>query len=272
MVEPLHVDTSGLHAAAGVLGDLDVPAPPGPFAVAGTDAMSAAISSVLPLIEAPVSDGLPVAASALNKTAADMAAAADLYDETDKASAATLAQVQFAGDGPTARTQASSAAATATATSTGATAAATDTSAAAKPGVNSSEPLSGQPPSSGPRAPLTDTIPSAERAAQQLTQMAPMMGQVFQQMQGQVQGLMSKAQGGGQNPAAPPPPPAPDTTVEGPKDQEEQKTEEEQKTDEQKAPADGAASGRPDGSGVPIPDTAPPTATPSPGAAHSADE
>lgn len=238
MIEPLSVDTSGLNAAAGVLDDLEVPTPPGPCGVAGADAMTAAINEVLPIIEAPVIDGLPTAASALKRTASDMAAAADMYDMTDKASAGAIAQSQFAGEGPKARKQSSSAAAKAE---------------TVPPTVSAAEPLAGQ------LASLAGNLPSAEQSVQQLGQMAPMMGSATQSMSGQVQGLMSKAQGGGQNPAAPP---APDTTVEDPEDAEEQKADEQQK------PADGAASGRGDGPGVPIPDTVPPTTTPSPSAAQ----
>ncbi|MEX0580324.1 MAG: hypothetical protein WD228_04365 [Mycobacterium sp.] len=254
MTEPLSVDTSGLHAAAGVLGDLDLPAPPKPLTVTGSDAMSAAISEVLPIIEAPVIDGLPVAEAALKKTATDMATAADRYDETDAASAGDIAGPQFNSDATA--TQTSSAAPKAAATDTSA-----DTGAGADtvtPVASAFEQLSGQ--LSEQLDSLAEKLPSAEEAAQQLGQMAPMMGSVTQSLSGQVQGLMSKAQAGGQNPPAPP---AADTTVEDPKTEEEKKAAEAAAGVAQEgAPhADGAASGRTDGPRVPIADTAPPTPT-----------
>ena len=241
MTEQLSVDTSGLRDAAGVLGDLDVPASPKPLTVTGTDAMSAAINEVLPTIETPVIDGLPVAEAALKKTATDMATAADRYDETDSKSAGDITGTQL-----------SSAAAKAAATDAGA-----DT---VTPAASASEQLSEQ------LASLAEKLPSGEQAAQQLSQMAPMMGSVSQSLSGQVQGLMSKAQAGGQNPAAPPAPPVPDTTAEDPKTEEERKAEEEKKAADaaaagaaQETPpyADGAASGSTDGLRAPIADTAP---------------
>ena len=250
MTEQLSVDTSGLRDAAGVLGDLDVPASPKPLTVTGTDAMSAAINEVLPTIETPVIDGLPVAEAALKKTATDMATAADRYDETDAASAGDIAGTRFGSDDTTAQT--SSAAAKAAATDAGA-----DT---VTPAASASEQLSEQ------LASLAEKLPSGEQAAQQLSQMAPMMGSVSQSLSGQVQGLMSKAQAGGQNPAAPPAPPVPDTTAEDPKTEEERKAEEEKKAADaaaagaaQETPpyADGAASGSTDGLRAPIADTAP---------------
>ena len=260
MTEQLSVDTSGLRAAAGVLGDLDVPASPTPLTVTGTDAMSAAISEVLPTIETPVIDGLPVAAAALKKTSADMAAAADRYDETDSTSAGDIGGSQFNSEDTTARKKTSSAAATSAATDTGA-----DT---AKPVASAFEQLSGQ--LSEQLASLAENLPTAEEAAQAgqlLGQMAPMMGSVTQGLSGQVQGLISKAQAGGQNPPAPP---AADTTIEDAKTEEEKKAEEEQRAADAAAAgaaqeavpqADGAASGSTDGLRVPIADTAPPTTT-----------
>jgi len=242
VTEQLSVDTSGLHAAAGVLGDLDIPASPKPLTVTGTDAMSAAISEVLPTIETPVIDGLPVAEAALKKTATDMATAADLYDETDAASAGEVAGTQFNSDGTAARMKTTS----------------TDTE---KPPPSASQQLSEK------LASLAEKLPSAEQSAQLLGQMAPMMGSVSQSLSGQVQGLISKAQASGQNPPAPP---AADTTAEDTKTEEEKKAEEEQKAADaaaagvaqEAAPqADGAASGSTDGLRVPIADTATPTPT-----------
>ena len=248
MTEPLSVDTSGLRAAAGVFGDLDVPASPKPLTVTGTDAMSAAINEVLPIIEAPVIDGLPVVGSALKKTASDMATAADRYDETDSKSAGDIAGTQFNSDANTARKK----------TTSTATTAANDTGAdPVTPPASAFEQLSEQ--LSEQLASLAEKLPSAEQVAQQLGQMAPMMGSVTQSLSGQVQGLISKAQGSSRNPAAPPAPPLPN--FQEPKTEEEQKAGEEQKAAdaasagaEQEAPlqADGAASGRTDGPRVPI--------------------
>jgi hypothetical protein len=251
-----------------VLDELDVPASPKPLTVTGSDAMSAAINEVLPTIETPVIDGLPTVEAALKKTATDMANAADRYDQTDSASAGDIGGSQFGSDDTTARKKTTSTAAMSAANDTGA-----DT---VKPAASAFEQLSGQ--LSEQLASLAEKLPSAEQAAQQLGQMAPMMGSVTQSLSGQVQGLMSKAQAGGQNPPAPP---APDTTVEDAKTEEEKKAEEEQKAADataagaaqEAAPqAEGAASGRTDGPRVPIADTAPRAETLLPGATHGAAE
>ena len=267
MTESLSVDTAGLRAAAGVLGDLDMPQLPDPLAVTGTDAMSTAINEVLPTIETPVIDGLPVAEAALEKTASNMATAADLYDETDSASAGDIAGTQFNSDDTTARKK----------TTPPDTPAANDTGAdTVTPAASAFEQLSEQ--LSEQLDSLAEKLPSAEEAAQQLGQMAPMMGSVSQSLSGQVQGLMSKAQAGGQNPPAPP---AADTSVEDAKTEEEKKAEEEQKAADAAAAgaaqeaalqADGAASGSTDGLRVPIADTAPSAETLLPGATQSAAE
>ena len=267
MTEQLSVDTSGLRAAAGVLDELDVPASPQPLTVSGSDAMSAAINQVLPTIETPVIDGLPVAEAALKKTASDMATAADRYDETDSASAGDIAGTQFNSDDTTARKK----------TTPPDTPAANDAGAdTATSGVSAFEQLSGQ--LSEQLDSLAEKLPSAEEAAQQLGQMAPMMGSATQSLSGQVQGLMSKAQAGGQNPPAPP---AADTSVEDAKTEEEKKAEEEQKAADAAAAgaaqeaalqADGAAAGSTDGLRVPIADTAPSAETLLPGATQGTAE
>lgn len=263
MTEQLSVDTAGLRVAAGVLDDLDVPASPKPLTVTGTDAMSTAINQVLPTIETPVIDGLPLAEAALKKTASNMATAAGRYDETDSKSAGDITGTQFNSDDTTARRK----------TTPSDTPAANDTGAdTVTPAASAFEQLSGQLDS------LAEKLPSAEEAAQQLGQIAPMMGSMSQSLSGQVQGLMSKAQAGGQNPSAPP---APDTTVDDAKTEEEKKAEEEQEAadaaaagaPQEAAPqADGAASGSTDGLRVPIAGTAPPAETLLPGSAQSAVE
>jgi hypothetical protein len=246
---------------------MDVPASPKPLTVFGTDAMSAAINEVLPTIETPVIDGLPVAEAALEKTASNMATAADLYDETDSASAGDIAGTQFNSDDTTARRR----------TTSTKRPAVNDTGAdSKKPVASAFEQLSGQ--LSEQLDSLAEKLPSAEEAAQQLGQMAPMMGSMSQSLSGQVQGLMSKAHAGGQNPSAPP---APDTTVDDAKTEEEKKAEEEQKaaeaaaagaTQEAAPQADGAASGSTDGLRVPIADADPSAETLLPGATQGAVE
>jgi len=264
VTEPLSVDTSGLRAAAGVLDDLDVPTSPKPLTVTGTDAMSTAINQVLPTIETPVIDGLPLAEAALKKTASNMATAAGRYDETDSKSAGDITGTQFNSDDTTARKR----------TTSTKRPAVNDTGAGTKkPVASASEQLAGQ--LSEKLASLADNLPTAEEAAQQLGQMAPMMGSVSQGLSGQVQGLMSKAQAGSQNP------PGPDTTVQDAKTEEEKKAEEEQNaadaaaagaTQEAAPQADGAASGTTDGLRAPIAGTAPPAETLLPGSAQSAVE
>jgi len=220
--------------------------------------MSAAISEVLPTIETPVIDGLPTAEAALKKTATDMATAADLYDETDAASAGEVAGTQFNSDGTAARKK----------TTPAATTAANDTGAdTVTPAASAFEQLSEQ--LSEQLDSLAEKLPTAEEAAQQLGQMAPMMGSVTQSLPGQVQGLISKAQAGGQNP------PGPDTTVQDAKTEEEQKAADAAAggaAQEAVPQADGAASGSTDGLRVPIADTAPPAETLLPGSAQSAVE
>jgi hypothetical protein len=226
--------------------------------------MSTAINEVLPTIETPVIDGLPLAEAALKKTASNMATAAGRYDETDSKSAGDITGTQFNSDDTTARRR----------TTSTKRPAVNDTGAGTKKPVASAfEQLSGQ--LSEQLDSLAEQLPSAEEAAQQLGQMAPMMGSMSQSLSGQVQGLMSKAQAGSQNP------PGPDTTVQDAKTEEEKKAEEEQNaadaaaagaTQEAAPQADGAASGTTDGLRVPIAGTAPPAETLLPGSAQSAVE
>lgn len=84
MAEPLAVDPSRLSVAGVELVGLKFPAPPAPIAVAGSDAMSAAINATMPGIESLVSDGLPGVTAALAKTASSMATAADIYTKADQ--------------------------------------------------------------------------------------------------------------------------------------------------------------------------------------------
>lgn len=96
MTQPLIVDTLRLKRAGAALQALAVPDPPVPIAVAGTDPVSVAINESLPVIESPVSDGLPVAQSALAKTAANLLEAAYRYADTDQQLGRPLHQQEFA--------------------------------------------------------------------------------------------------------------------------------------------------------------------------------
>ncbi|OMC55801.1 hypothetical protein A5747_00280 [Mycobacterium sp. IS-836] len=64
--------------------------------------MSAAINETLPIIESPVTDGLPAVQAALKKTGSSIAAAAAIYADTDSRLGDNLTQVQFlaAGEKP----------------------------------------------------------------------------------------------------------------------------------------------------------------------------
>jgi hypothetical protein len=66
------------------LSALVFPAPPPPMAVGGTDLVSAAIGEALPVIESPVIDGLPAVRTAVARTGASIASAAELYADTDR--------------------------------------------------------------------------------------------------------------------------------------------------------------------------------------------
>lgn len=99
MAEPLAVDPSRLSAAGNKLAGLDFPAPPAPFAVAGSDAVSAAINATMPEIESLVGDGLPGVKAALTKTASSMAVAADIYAKTDQSLGEGLERAQGSSQG-----------------------------------------------------------------------------------------------------------------------------------------------------------------------------
>lgn len=92
MTKPLFVDTTGLHDAADVLRKLRLPDPPLPLGSSGTDGVAAAITTTMPGIESAVLEGLPAVAGALARTAGSMAAAAQLYTETDGILGTTIAE------------------------------------------------------------------------------------------------------------------------------------------------------------------------------------
>ncbi|NTY60701.1 hypothetical protein [Mycolicibacterium sphagni] len=106
MAEPLTVDTSRLHAAGETLQGVVFPSFPAPVTAAGTDAMSAAINATMPIIEAPVADGLPAAKAALDQTAAKMASAATIYSDADHTLGRQLGTQEFATAQPGARASA----------------------------------------------------------------------------------------------------------------------------------------------------------------------
>ena len=93
--EQLFVDTSRLEAAGNVLQELDFPVAPAPIVVAGTDPVSAAIKETLPIIESPVTEGLPAVKAALTRTGASIAAAAGIYSDTDQRLGDHVNRVEF---------------------------------------------------------------------------------------------------------------------------------------------------------------------------------
>ncbi|OBG65101.1 MULTISPECIES: hypothetical protein [unclassified Mycobacterium] len=95
MIEPLVVEPSRLENAGNTLQQLPFPTPPAPIVAPGTDAVSAAINATLPIIESPVTDGLPAVKAALTKTGSSIAAAAAMYADTDERLGDHLTQVQF---------------------------------------------------------------------------------------------------------------------------------------------------------------------------------
>ena len=96
MLEPLQVDSSRLRDAGNTLRDQVFPEPPAPISAVGTDSVSAAINETMPVIESPVLDGLPAVKAALGRTGSNIAAAADLYAETDQILGEHVGAVQFA--------------------------------------------------------------------------------------------------------------------------------------------------------------------------------
>jgi len=101
MTEPLTVDPSRLQTAGAQLEGLNLPAPPPHFVAPGTDSVSAAINETLPIIESPVTDGLPKVEAALTRTGSSIVVAAGLYADTDQRLGEHVGSVQFlAGEAP----------------------------------------------------------------------------------------------------------------------------------------------------------------------------
>jgi hypothetical protein len=98
MPEPLVVDPFYLELAGATLQDQVLPVPPPPIAAEGADAASEAINVTMPIIEAPVNEGLPAAQVAVKTTGSKLSAAARLYTETDQRLGKKLqAAAQFDG-------------------------------------------------------------------------------------------------------------------------------------------------------------------------------
>ncbi|MGF2943970.1 hypothetical protein [Mycobacterium sp. Lab-001] len=99
MTEPLIVDPARLGTAGSALRALAFPAAPPRLVVGGTDALSAAIDETLPLVEAPVVDGLPAVRAAVTRTGSSIAAAAGIYAETDQRLSEHVSRVPFTATG-----------------------------------------------------------------------------------------------------------------------------------------------------------------------------
>lgn len=98
MPEHLIVDPFHLELAGATLQSQMLPEPPPPLTATGADAVSEAINVTMPMIEAPVTEGLPAAQAAITATGSKIAAAARMYTETDKKLGNQLGQAQFTGD------------------------------------------------------------------------------------------------------------------------------------------------------------------------------
>ena len=99
MTEPLIVDPARLETAGSALQTLAFPAAPPRLVVGGTDALSAAIDETLPVVEAPVVDGLPAVRAALTRTGSSITAAAGIYAETDQRLSEHVSRVPFTATG-----------------------------------------------------------------------------------------------------------------------------------------------------------------------------
>lgn len=94
VVDPVHLELAGATLQAQVL-----PQPPPPIAAAGADAVSGAINVTMPVIEAPIVEGLPAAQAGITATGSKIAAAARMYAETDQSLGEKLGHAQFTGTG-----------------------------------------------------------------------------------------------------------------------------------------------------------------------------
>lgn len=212
MTEPLVVDPSRLKATGNTLQALTFPPPPPPLSVPGADAVSAAISATLPIIESPVIDGLPAVDAAIKHTASNIVTAADLYADTDQALGEHVGNVALLAAAQSSTVGASAAQSVGTA--------ADDAEDDDTPGTPEPEP---QPDKTIPKF---DDINSS---LGQLNGLAQALSPVTQQMQS----IMSSVQQAAQNSGASPAQLADDTAEAG-----ESSTDETQLVDEGAAPGD----------------------------------
>ncbi len=243
MIEPLVVEPSRLETAGNTLRDLPFPVPPAPIVAPGADSVSAAVNATLPIIESPVTDGLPAVKAALSRTGSSIAAAAGMYADTDQRLGDHLTQVQFIDAAQTPRG--------------GASPANPEGASAEKPGGDpAEEPADGKKP--------TPTKPTPQPAAPQLDQLAGpagMLGPVMQSMQGAM-GSLQGMQGAGATPAQ-----LADSNKSDRSPDDQAHLVDEKKTNEEgqpEAPTEGAAPGTESSESAPVvAPTAGPEATPS---------
>ncbi len=238
MIEPLVVEPSRLETAGNTLRDLVFPVPPAPIVAPGTDSVSAAVNATLPIIESPVTDGLPAVKAALTKTGSSIADAAGMYTDTDQRLGDHLTQVQFLAAGQPAPGGAS----------------------AEKPdGAPADEPAEDKKPSP-PKSTPQPAMPMPQ--LDQMAGTAGTLGSVMQGMQGAM-GSMQGMQGAGATPAQ-----LADSSKPGESPDDQARLVDEEKTDEEGqpgAPAEGAAPGTdtPEGAPVAAPAAGRPQAAPS---------
>ncbi|GLE52938.1 hypothetical protein [Mycobacterium montefiorense] len=231
MIEPLVVEPSRLETAGNTLRDLPFPVPPAPIVAPGTDAVSAAVNATLPIIESPVTSGLPAVKAALAKTGSSIAAAAGMYSDTDQRLIDHLDQVQFlsAAQAPAGGTPAENP---------------EGTSPEKPAGDPAGKPADGKKP--------TGAKPTPQPAAPQLDQLAGAagaLGPVMQTMQGAM-GSLQGMQGAGATPAQ-----LADSNKSDRSPDDEARLVDEHKTDEEVSPearAEGAAPGTETSQNAPV--------------------
>jgi hypothetical protein len=84
--EPLHVDPERLAAAASRLlaAAGEIPAPPTPGPVSGSDPLSQGIAAQAGKLETPISEGMPAVQKATTEAAENVGTAARAYESTDR--------------------------------------------------------------------------------------------------------------------------------------------------------------------------------------------
>jgi hypothetical protein len=73
----------------------DIPAPPAPFTVTGTDSISKTIKGMQSTLETPIQTGLPDVKTGANKTANSIVTSATMYETTDEQLAKQIEQHTF---------------------------------------------------------------------------------------------------------------------------------------------------------------------------------